>query len=85
MDIDPGTDVKLIENMLKTIDGEIKYIVLTHCHGDHIYGVNELKEKMGGKILIHRDDYEGLKNPEVNLADYIGLRRNKDRSRCKTK
>ena len=81
MVIDPGTDVELITNMLKTIDGELKYIVLTHCHGDHISGVMELKEKMGGKILIHIDDYEGLKNPDVNLADYIGLRRNKNRSR----
>lgn len=28
---------------------------------------------MGGKILIHRDDAEGLNNPQINLSEYIGL------------
>jgi len=73
MVIDPGGDVKIIANMVKAMEGEIKYIVLTHCHGDHISGATQLKEKLGGQILIHIDDYEGLKNPDVNLADYIGL------------
>ena len=73
MVIDPGGEVDKIAEMLDTLEAKVKYILLTHCHGDHISGVKELKEKYGGKILIHIEDEPGLKNPTVNLADYIGL------------
>lgn len=75
MVIDPGGDVDKIVEMLNTIHAKVKYILLTHCHGDHIAGVNELKQRVGGKILIHRLDEEGLRNPNVNLAEYVGLGR----------
>ena len=71
--IDPGGEVDKIIEMLNTLNADVKYIILTHCHGDHIAGVNELREKTGGKVLIHRDDEPGLKDPNVNLAEYIGL------------
>ena len=73
MVIDPGGEVDKIIEMLQTISANVKYIVLTHCHGDHIAGVNELRDKVGGKILIHRDDEPGLRDPNTNLADYVGL------------
>ena len=75
MVIDPGGDVDKIIEMLNTIHAKVKYILLTHCHGDHIAGVNELKQRVGGKILIHRLDEEGLRDPNVNLAEYVGLGR----------
>ena len=74
MVIDPAGDVDKIEKLIKEVfKGNLKYIYLTHCHGDHIAGVNELKEKCGGKVLIHRLDAEGLNNPDINLLPYIGL------------
>lgn len=73
--IDPGGEVDKIAKMLDILKAKVKYIYLTHCHGDHIGGVNELKERYGGKILIHRIDSEGLNNPEINLCEYIGLGR----------
>lgn len=75
MVIDPGGDVDKIVEMLNTIHAKVKYILLTHCHGDHIAGVNELKQRVGGKILIHRLDEEGLRDPNVNLAEYVGIGR----------
>lgn len=71
--IDPGGEVNKIGEMLDTLNASVKYIVLTHCHGDHMAGVYELKQKYGGKILIHIEDEPGLKDPEVNLADYVGI------------
>ena len=71
--IDPAGDVDKIEELIKILDGKLKYIYLTHCHGDHILGVTELKNRCGGKILIHRYDSEGLNNPEINLSPYIGF------------
>lgn len=74
MVIDPGGQAdKIIEilNILK-ID-EIKYILLTHCHADHIGAINEVKNAKGGKILISRADSEGLYNKEISLADYVNM------------
>lgn len=73
MVIDSAGDVDKIDEMLNILDAKLKYIYLTHCHGDHILGTIELKEKHGGKILIHRDDAEGLNNSNINLTEYIGV------------
>lgn len=73
MVIDPAGDVDKIIAMLDILQGKLKYIYLTHCHGDHIGGVSELKKRCGGKVLIHRDDAEGLNNANISLTDYIGL------------
>lgn len=60
--------------MLDTLGMDnLKYIYLTHCHGDHFGGILELKEKKGGKVLIHRDDAEGLYNIGISLTYYIGM------------
>ena len=73
MVIDPAGDVDKIIEMINILNGKLKYIYLTHCHGDHIAGVSELKEKMGGKILIHRFDSEGLNDVNINLSTVIDL------------
>ena len=71
MVIDPAGDAYKIEEMINILGGNLKYIYLTHCHGDHIMGVTELKNRCGGKILIHRDDSEGLNDAKINLTPYM--------------
>ncbi len=71
MVIDPAGEVDKIIELLEIMNAKLKYIYLTHCHGDHIGGVEELKKKKGGKILIHSDDYDGLKNPDINLTGLL--------------
>lgn len=73
MIIDPGNASEGLINILEAMQIKLKYIVLTHCHGDHIGGVQKIKEKYGGKVLIHRNDAEGLKNVNINLSTHIGL------------
>lgn len=73
MVVDPAGEVESITQMIEILGGKLKYIYLTHCHGDHIGGVTQLKKKLGGKILIHRQDSEGLNNPEINLSECIGI------------
>ena len=73
MVIDPAGDVDKIIEMIDILKGKLKYIYITHCHGDHIGGVNELKNRCGGKILIHRYDAEGLNDEKINLTTYIGM------------
>ena len=73
MVVDPAGDVERIIGMIEILDGKLKYIYLTHCHGDHIGGVKELQEKLGGKILIHRYDAEGLNNKIINLTQIVDM------------
>jgi glyoxylase-like metal-dependent hydrolase (beta-lactamase superfamily II) len=73
MVIDPGGEVNKIIEMLNIMEANLKYIYLTHCHGDHIGAVNELKKEKGGKVLIHRDEAEGLNDVNINLSSCIDM------------
>ncbi len=73
MIIDPGCMTEELREMLEALDVKLKYILLTHCHADHINGAEQIKQEYGGKILVHREDAEGLQKPEINLCYYIGL------------
>ena len=55
--IDPGDDAEIILTKVKEIDVEIKYILATHGHFDHIGAVAELKTALGADFLAHQDDF----------------------------
>lgn len=71
MVVDPAGEVDRIIEMLDILKANLKYIYITHCHGDHIGGVKELQEKKQGKILIHRLDAPGLNNQDISLTGYM--------------
>ena len=73
MVIDPGGEPEKISEVLDILGANLKYIFITHCHADHIGGITKLKELNGGKILVSRDDAEGLFNEELNLAYIINM------------
>ena len=73
MVIDPGGEPSKILEMLNILETKVKYIYLTHCHADHIGAVTEIKNKKGGKILIHRDDADGLNDENINLSECINM------------
>ena len=64
--IDPGSEAKDI--LAFAGDIEIKYIFLTHCHYDHMKGVNELREKTGALVCATSECAENIKRPEINLS-----------------
>lgn len=71
--VDPGGDADSILQRVKEQDINIKYIVLTHGHGDHIGGVSELKKELDIPLLIHEDDEEMIKDPEKNLSSIMAM------------
>lgn len=68
MIIDPGNMTEELSEMLDALEVKLKYIALTHCHADHINGAQQIKQKYGGKIIVHREDAEGLKKQKLICA-----------------
>jgi glyoxylase-like metal-dependent hydrolase (beta-lactamase superfamily II) len=54
--IDPAANCSGIIKMAEQNNINIKYIVNTHGHVDHISGNTEMKKKTGAQIIIHKDD-----------------------------
>jgi len=60
MIIDPGAQAGHIMKKVKEQGLDIKYIVLTHTHPDHIGAVKAVKEATKAKLILHADDVYGL-------------------------
>jgi glyoxylase-like metal-dependent hydrolase (beta-lactamase superfamily II) len=67
--IDPGAEADKILNNLKNTHSQLKYILLTHGHFDHIGAVSEIKEAYPeAQILISKSDEECLLDRSKSLA-----------------
>ena len=54
-------------------DADLKYILLTHGHFDHIGGVAEIKQKYGAKVAISEEDSGMLTSGKASLAAFCGI------------
>ncbi len=54
--VDPGGEGRKVAEHLK--DAQVRYIVATHGHGDHVGGASALKRACGAPFLIHPTDAE---------------------------
>ena len=66
--IDPATAEVL--DALKKHDLKPKAVVLTHGHGDHIGGVQEIVDAYQVPVYMHKGDVSYLADPELNLSAY---------------
>ncbi len=67
--VDPGSDAEGIEKTLKENNIKAKYIVLTHCHFDHIMAVEELIKKFSVKLIACQSEKENLMRSNINYTD----------------
>jgi len=70
--IDPGGDFPAIKSYIEANGLNIKYIIITHAHGDHIGALKELKEYSRALVCIHREDNEMLKSKGKNFSGMMG-------------
>jgi len=54
--VDPGGEASEIITYLKENKLDLKAIVLTHLHFDHIYGVAQIKKATNAKVLVPKND-----------------------------
>ncbi len=71
MIIDPGDEAQEILKNVKSLGLDIKFIVITHGHIDHIGALKEIKEATGAEVAIHRDDADSLQGH--SLSNVFGL------------
>lgn len=66
--IDPAADADGLIAIARQNEVQIKWIVNTHGHVDHIGGNAEMKQKTGAGIIVHADDAAMLVDtPEMML------------------
>jgi len=59
--IDPGDEAEAILGRVADLELDIKLIVLTHGHIDHVGALKAVKEASGAEMAIHVDDAKSLR------------------------
>ena len=72
MVIDPGDEIEDILDVVRKHDLQVKQIVITHAHIDHVGGAMKLRAATGAPILLNQNDYALLKMLDVQAA-WIGV------------
>ncbi len=70
--IDPGGPVHEVVDFIKKNGLDLKWIVNTHGHADHIAGNAMLQNEFDTPILIHIREREMLLSPTANLSAFMG-------------
>jgi glyoxylase-like metal-dependent hydrolase (beta-lactamase superfamily II) len=72
MVIDPGDDIEDVLALVRKHNLQVKQIVITHAHIDHVGGAMKLRASTGAPILLNQSDYALLKMLDVQAA-WIGV------------
>ncbi len=72
MVIDPGDDIEDIQALIRKHNLQVKQIVITHAHIDHVGGAMKLRAATGAPILLNQNDYALLKMLDVQ-ATWVGM------------
>ena len=72
MVIDPGDDIEDVLAILRKHNLQVKQIVITHAHIDHVGGAMKLRAATGAPILLNQNDYDLLKILDEQAA-WIGV------------
>ena len=70
--IDPNSQGDKLFVRLREKGLEIKAILLTHGHFDHIMGANEMRTISGAKIYALEEEAELLSDPQMNSSFKVG-------------
>jgi len=70
--IDPGADADRILRAIEKLKLDIKLVVATHSHIDHIGAVKKVKETTGAQFAMHGDDVQALSHSGDFFSSLLG-------------
>ncbi len=70
--IDPGDDVELIAKAVTAHGLTLTGMVATHAHFDHVLAADELRNRTGAPLYLHRDDLEVLRWLPESMEMFLG-------------
>ena len=69
--IEASGDANAIKQELDALGANLKYILLTHGHFDHVFGVNDVKKLYpDAKVFIHKEDEVLTQNITLQCAHF---------------
>jgi glyoxylase-like metal-dependent hydrolase (beta-lactamase superfamily II) len=68
--IDPAAPSENLINEINALGLNLKYLISTHGHGDHIGGNESINDIFNVKKCIHKEDEASLTDPNLNLSTY---------------
>lgn len=71
--VDPGAEPERILRFVKDIGVTPSRIVATHCHFDHVLGVDKLRSSLKTPFLIHKDDLATLLSMQARTRRFMGF------------
>jgi hydroxyacylglutathione hydrolase len=70
--VDPGDEVERILSLIGRYKLQVKAIVSTHAHIDHVGGLAKLYHYTGAPVMMHSDDLPLYRGMEVQAA-FLGM------------
>lgn len=71
--VDPGDEAPVAKELIKETGGELKYIILTHAHTDHIGALDALREEFDAPVVICKEEKDALNDGSKNLCSVFGM------------
>ena len=71
--IDPGGEGERIVAEIERIGFTPKYILNTHCHGDHLAANDVVRKRFGVPLLVPKGEVALLDDPGLNMSVVYGL------------
>ncbi|MDC0948025.1 MBL fold metallo-hydrolase [Gammaproteobacteria bacterium] len=71
--VDPGGDVEVILKAIKEQNADVRQILITHCHFDHVGGVAALARALGVPVVGSHQDDQPLIDALPQFAAMFGI------------
>ncbi len=70
--VDPSCETEELATALDESSAELKYIILTHAHFDHMLTLDDIRAKYSAPLCVHRLDAPALADSTRSLFSMIG-------------
>ncbi|HKR86210.1 MAG TPA: MBL fold metallo-hydrolase [Terriglobales bacterium] len=72
MVVDPGDDIAQVLAIIEKHNLQVRQIIITHAHIDHVGGAMKLRQATGAPIVMNQNDYALVKMLDVQAA-WLGM------------